>query len=176
MAGISPEHALQVQINKWVRECVIVPHFFASIDRSKKSAAFTHVREKARGMVSGTPDTVLLIPNMPSFWCELKAPGKDPTATQRAIGVAISQAGHIWRWADSVEAYRSMLMACLEVPLSFDAKRRAEHADALLAAAAIRREEAKTGKVSPRRYAKPEPKPTAGRLKKARKLQSQGLL
>jgi len=171
---IKPEAALQVKINQWSRECVAVPHFFTGIDRSKRSGQFTHVREKARGLVAGTPDTVLLVHGLPSIWVELKAPGNHPTDQQYEVGSAIKHSGHVWDWCDTVEGYATIL-ARRGVRLTTDAHSKAMHADALLAAAAIRREEASTGKPSAKRFARVEKKPTAAALKRRRSLNDKGI-
>ena len=142
-----PEHALQVKINQWVRECVPMPHFFCGIDRSKKQSALQHVREKARGLVAGTPDTILIVPGLPLMAVELKAPGRKPTEAQYQVGEAIIRSGHHWDFADSVAGYMALL-AGWGVALPPSAALNAEHKDAVLRSAAIRREESKTGKPS----------------------------
>lgn len=135
------------------------------------------MREKARGLIAGTPDTVLLAPNFPAICVELKA-GDNKVRSgddQDRVGQAIRRAGHVWHWTNSVQGYAAIL-AEAGVLLSPDAQIKAMRADALLASAAIRREEAKTGAVSKKRYAAPEAKPTAARLRKAERLRGERLL
>ena len=165
-----PEHALQVQINKWVRECVVDPHLFQSFDRAKRSAVYTLVRQKARGLIAGTPDTCLLVLGVSkSIWIELKAAGErvkeDENDPQWRVGMAIIRAGHVWNWANSVEGYAAIL-ARHGVRLSSDAQARAQGADRTLAGFAER-----AGK--PRKTAtakKAEPKATAAKLARVRGL------
>jgi hypothetical protein len=136
------EHALQICVNRWVREYVPQPHFFFAIDRNQASGQFTHVREKARGLVAGTPDTVLLCPNLPAIAVELKAPGNTPSDAQVMVRDKIVAAGHIWSWADSVRGYAGILVGH-GVALRPGWVFAAERADAVLEGAAIRRKEAK---------------------------------
>jgi hypothetical protein len=145
-----PEHGLQVMVNKFVRAHVPYPHFFCSIDRRAATSKFDHAREKAAGFVAGCPDTILVCPGFALIAVELKAPGKRPTARQFEVGEAIKRSGHIWAWADSVESYAALLHGW-GVPLIGRWDIAAQGHDATLAAAAIRREEAKTGKPSRKR-------------------------
>lgn len=128
----SPEHALQIRIKRFVSECVVAPHRFLAFDRSKKQSLRQHIREKARGLESGTPDTVLIVPG-PSIWCELKAAEsrEGPTDNQEAIGGDIIAAGHYWCWAKSVEQYRAHLVR-FGVPLRPNAAIVAMRYDALI--------------------------------------------
>jgi hypothetical protein len=145
-----PEHFLQVMVNKWVRAHCVYPHFFTSVDRSAARSKFDHIRQKAAGQISGVPDTLIVIPRFPLIAIELKAPGKKPTSRQYEVGEALKKAGALWDWADSVESY-AMLLHGWGVPLTGAWHIDALGHDATLAAAAIRREEAKTGKVSRKR-------------------------
>lgn len=170
MANAQPEHNLQTKINQWVRENVPHPHFFFAVDRRKKSGMFSHVREKARGHVAGTPDTVLLFPGLCCITIELKAPRKTPDENQEQVGAVIQEAGHFWGWCDSVAGYCALLVRA-GVPLGPLAALNAERKDAVLEGAAIRREEARTGKVSRKRYRGAE-KPSAAKI--ARSVARQG--
>lgn len=149
MANIGPEHALQTMVNKWVRNHVAQPHFFTGIDRTKGTSMLTHVREKARGLVAGTPDTLLIVPNLPAITIELKAKGKKVAedSQQDQVGKRIQASGGLWGWCDSVHGYAALLRAW-DVPLIGAWEIAAEGHDATLLGAAIRREETKTGKVS----------------------------
>ena len=157
-----PEAALQTKINQWVRENVPHPHFFFAVDRRQKSGKFSHVREKARGHVAGTPDTILLFPGLPAIAIELKAPGNRPTDAQENVGEVIGKSEHLWGWCDSVVGYRALLVR-FGVPLSPYSEVKALGHDATLASAAIRREETKTGRPSAKR--RPD-KPSAARVRK----------
>ena len=161
MSNAAPEHALQTLVNKWVRLHVPDPKFFCSIDRAQKHGQWEHVRQKARGLVSGMADTILIMPALPPIAVELKAPGNKPTERQTQVGTAIQNAGGIWGWCDSVAGYAAILRVA-GVPLMMSADLAAQHSDAVLASAAIRREEARTGKVSKARA----PKPTPARLRR----------
>jgi hypothetical protein len=162
---IGPEHALQVKVNQFVREVVLEPHVFFSIDRSARHAQFEHVRQKARGMIAGISDTVLLCSGIPAIIVELKAPGKTPDDNQYRFGAAVQSSKHYWGWCDSVAGYR-ILIAGFGVPMRPDAALIAARHDAALESAAIRREEAMTGKPSPKRKA--PPRFTAGKRVQAR--------
>lgn len=145
----TPEHALQIMIHKWVKAHVAHPFVFNSVDRAKRSGQFTHVREKARGMLAGFPDTILLVNGM-TITAELKALGKKPTERQAAVGEVIKASGHHWFWCDNVFAYAQALHN-FGVPLVGAWGIAADGHDATLASAAIRSEESKTGKVSKKR-------------------------
>lgn len=169
MAKIAhPEQELQTKINQWCREHLPQPHFFFAIDRAKASGAYSHVRQKAAGHVKGTPDTVLLIPGLPAIAIELKAKGEKPEAggAQEQVGAKIRECAHLWDWCDTVVGYCE-IVAKFGVPVSNWARVRAAHHDGVLLAAAIRREEAKTGDPSVKRFAKPRaPKPTQAQLRR----------
>jgi hypothetical protein len=171
--SISPEHALQVMIVKAVRAHVPMPHFFFSVDRSKKTGAFTHVREKARGMIAGTPDTVLVYPDHPVVAIELKAKGRkvDADSNQERVGYAIQAAGGLWGWCDSVASFLHLLKT-MGIPLVGAWQLTAANYDAVLESAAIRREEA-GGKVSKRRFR--APKAPAAKIKASERVRSQVL-
>jgi hypothetical protein len=173
-----PEHDLQVKINQWVRENVPHPHFFFAVDRRQKSANFSHVREKSRGHVAGTPDTVLLIPRSPAITIELKAKDKkvEEGGNQERVGTVIQQSGHLWGWCDTVAGYCALLRQ-FGVMLSPMATLHAEHHDLVLAGAAIKREEAKTGAPSKKRsYKRQEAKPSASRVRKAEGMRRNGFV
>lgn len=144
-----PEHGLQIQINKFVREMVASSHQFASHDRSPARTALQHAREKMRGMVAGWPDTELLLPGGVTFRCELKAPGNYPTEEQRVVGARLRALGHPWAWANSVTGY---LKAAREagVPFHPNADLRAEDLDLVLQGAAMKRKG-----VAPKSYRAP---------------------
>lgn len=152
MRRAQPEHALQVQINKLVRAHVAHPHLFLSVDAAKRTHDLARVREKARGVIAGTPDTLLIVPTLPLIAIELKAPGNKPTDRQIQVGEAIRAAGHLWDWCDSAEGYFAILDG-FRVPLIGAWSIAAQHADALLAGRAIRAEETRTRKPSGKRFA-----------------------
>lgn len=88
-----PEHSLQTQIKKWVRECVAEPHVFLAFDRAAAANPRTHLYEAARGIRAGTPDTVLLFRGR-SMWVELKA-GKNKTSeAQDRLHQEMAAVGH----------------------------------------------------------------------------------
>lgn len=129
-----PESALQTQIKKFVRDCVACPHIFAAHDRSKDHSGVQHLFEKMRGVVTGWPDTELLIPSGITFRCELKAPGKQIEAdgTQAKLGAEIAALGHPWAWANSVQSYLAAARAA-GVPFRPSADLRALDLDLVLA-------------------------------------------
>lgn len=153
-----PEHNLQVQVHKFVRDCVAVPHVFLAFDRSRKQSALQHVREKARGLRAGTADTLLLALPCPPVWVELKAPGNKPSELQLQFASDVEFVGCHWYWAASVEDYRVALFAA-GVPLRPNAVIVAAHLDALLASAVMK----KSGK-APRSYKPRRAVPTQGAL------------
>jgi hypothetical protein len=141
-----PEHALQVQCVKFVRDCVAADHEFWACDRSKKQSELQHVREKSRGIRAGVSDTTLAVVGMPEIYIELKAGKNTPTDAQKDFGARMWRVGRKWYWANSVEFFRECLVAA-GVPLRPNAHIVAMHLDALLAGTKAR----KTGK-APRSY------------------------
>jgi hypothetical protein len=158
-----PEHSLQTQILRFVKDCVECSWEFLAFDRSQNHSGRQHMWEAARGVKAGTPDTLLLVPGKPAIFCELKAPGNKPTPVQDHIGHKIQEAGHDWFWADSVQSYRMGLMV-RDVPLRGNACLVAEHRDALLLSARIKAEEAPKKRASAKPFT---PKPSASRLRKS---------
>jgi hypothetical protein len=153
-----PEHALQISIVKWVRDCVAVDHEFHAFDRSKKQSEFQHVREKSRGIRRGCADTMIEVVNLPNVWVEIKWPPNKPTEAQLEFAAAVERVGRKWYWADSVDRFRECLVAA-GVPLRPNAAIVAAHLDALLASAAIR----KSGK-APKSYRRPATKGTRSQI------------
>jgi hypothetical protein len=163
-----PEANLQVMIVKFVRETVAMPFFFTSIDRTRKSSPGQHLREKARGMVSGTPDTLLVVPNKPAITVELKAVGGWPTERQEQVGAAISAAGGIWAWCDSVSGYcRILRNAGIQLPAHAE-QLALRHDDTLARAAAKPKAAPKVGRAR-------AAKPSMGRIRRAEALRSKVL-
>lgn len=160
---INREHARQIQAKQWVREAVAAPHVFLAFDRSGASGQFTHMREKARGVAAGTPDTLLMVEGLPDFWWEWKDGRNEPSDLQQQMGDAIMRVGRWWSWGNSVVAYCAWLRV-LGVPLHPNADFLAQVADAS-ADSAIARAEAKAGK-APKSYRPASKKPTAARLRK----------
>lgn len=147
-----PEHALQIQVKRFVAYCVAADHEFWACDRSKKQSPMQHVREKARGIRAGVADCTLAVAEMPEIYIELKWPPNKPTDQQKAFGDAMCRIGRRWCWADSLKGFRQC-MVDFGVPLRPNAEIVAAHLDALLASAAIR----KSGK-APRSYRAPRAK------------------
>jgi hypothetical protein len=159
-----PEHNLQVKINQFVREFVPQPHFFTGIDRKAKQGRMQLVREKARGLVAGTPDTLLMIGGG-TYAVELKAPGNEPTDRQRDVGAAIVASGGRWGWCDTVTGYATLLTGW-GVALYPESEDRAARLDTVLTTAAAKRKaKATTPSWRPR---KAGPRFTAGKRVQAR--------
>lgn len=160
---INREHILQVALVRFVREAVAAPHQFLAFDRSKAAGQFSHMREKARGVRAGTPDTLLIVAGMPPIWAELKAPGNKPTPEQIAMGDSLMALGCWWSWVTSVGTYYEWVRS-IGVELRANAEFLAMHADAGVRSK-IAAAETKAGK-APKSYKPREVKPTAARLRK----------
>lgn len=160
---IDREHILQKALVKWVREAVSEPHEFLAFDRSKAAGQFSHLREKARGVRAGTPDTLLLTARLPPVWAELKAGTNKASEQQEDMGNRLVAMGGHWACLSSVEAYRAWIFG-LGVELRANAGLLAMHADASVLSVIARAEE-KRGK-SPRSYKPAVAKPSAARLRK----------
>lgn len=160
---IDREHILQKALVKWVREAVSEPHEFLAFDRSKAAGQFSHLREKARGVRAGTPDTLLLTARHPPLWCELKAGTNTASEQQEDLGKRLVAMGGQWTCLSSVAAYHQWVHG-LGVELRANAEFLAMHADASVASVIARAEVAR-GK-APRSYKAPVAKPSAARLRK----------
>jgi hypothetical protein len=69
-----PEHRLGVKVHEFARAFVAAPHSFLAFDRAKKQSKTQYIHEAARGIRRGCLDTLLMVIDMPDFWCELKVP------------------------------------------------------------------------------------------------------
>lgn len=159
-----PEHNLQVQVKKFVRDCVdSAVSVFMAFDRSRNHSGMQHLMEAQRGVQRGTPDTLLLVPGVPDVFCEIKAGKNKPSDDQERLGRAIIATGRHWFWANSVTSYMRGLQG-FGVPLRPNAALVAEHLDLLLAGREAKRKSAapKTS-VSKKPRA---PKPTLGRIRR----------
>lgn len=161
---ISPEHILQKHILQWTREAIAANHLFLAFDRSRPSGQWTHMREKARGILAGTPDTLLRVVGRPNIWCELKTPGNVPTPAQKEVGHRLAKLGDIWAWCSKVESYHNLVRQW-EVPLHPNAHLLAMHHDAAI--------EGEIARARLRSAPKPSPRvkrlTTYARIAKARK-------
>jgi len=167
-AGVPKEHPIQVKVHEWVRECVPAPKVFIAFDRSKKTAQFTHLRQKAAGIRKGTADTLLMVPGLPDMWVELKRPGERPDDAQEKFGTDVKEVGRIWGWTDSVIGY-AQLIAAWGVPVSRWDFIRAEHLDAVLLGRAMK----EAGVVKVRKASKPRaPKPSPSQVRKLNRMRS----
>jgi hypothetical protein len=151
-----PEHALQVQVHKFTRDCIDAPHVFLAFDRTRKLSAMQHVREKSRGLRAGTADTLLLLKSFIPIWVELKAGDNKPSDLQYQFGQDVTAVGNYWGWTASVDGYRKILAHC-GVPLRPSAPLVSEHLDRLLLGAKLKH----GGKVAGN-YRKPRTTPPSG--------------
>lgn len=130
--AIGPEHKLQIQIKKWVRESVLSPHVFLAFDRTRKFSMLQHIAEKNRGIRSGTPDVCLLVEGA-AIWTELKAPKGVISDAQSDLHQDMARAGFVVSVVRSVREYADDLLA-RHVGIARGALERADGADRLLAA------------------------------------------
>lgn len=129
-----PEHALQTQIKKLVREFVALDHEFAAHDRSENRSGTQHMWEKARGARKGWPDIEIVLAGGGTFRCELKAKGRKPDLDQLNVIARLNALGHPTAWADSAATFVQEA-ARLGVPMRAGVERRALVIDAFLAEA-----------------------------------------
>jgi len=151
---IHREHILQKHARLWAREALACEHKFMAFDRGQAAGQFSHERERQRGIVRGTPDTLLRVKGLPPIWCEFKRPGNEPTPAQYAMGDDLQALGDYWSWRNSVESYRVLLIAC-GVRMRPNAEFLALHHDGSVATE-IAKAEAKAG--APRAPGKPRAK------------------
>lgn len=104
------EHALQIAVKKWCRECIAERYVLLAFDRSKAPGQFTHAREKARGIRAGTPDLQILFRGR-SVWIELKAASGTVSEAQTALHAEMGEVGHAVHVCRSVVEVMGVLVA-----------------------------------------------------------------
>jgi len=154
---IQREHIFQRYLKTWVRDCVAVEHLFMSFDSAGKATENQRARAAARGVLAGTPDTVLHVEGLPPIYAELKARGGKLSDAQQRLGEKLGELGCYWFCVSSVEGYHLWLSG-LRVPLVTNAAYQAQHADAKIEAAIAK---SRVGK--PTRTTKPAPRFTVGK-------------
>lgn len=112
------EHVIQKHVMQFVRE-ELPGSVFLSFDRSAPFGRFSHMRQKARGVQRGTPDTLLRVKGCPNIWCELKAPGNKPDEAQIAMGDRLQAVGDVWFWANSVAGYAADLSLTVKLQVGW---------------------------------------------------------
>jgi hypothetical protein len=142
---MTPEHTFQKYLVVWVQQAVMGDrNVFLCFDRSKPAGQWTHAHEKARGILAGTPDTLLICPGHRHLWCELKVPPNKLTTTQIQVGERLMKAGDAWFSATSVYEYFRYLAICA-FPLHANASVLAELKDAAIASELAKTRLKKTG-------------------------------
>jgi len=136
---IQREHIFQRYLKTWVRDCVAVDHLFMSFDSAGKATENQRARAAARGVLAGTPDTVLHVAGKPAIYAELKAPGGKLSDAQERLGKKLTALGCQWFCVNSVRSYGVWLIA-LDIPLVTNAGYQAMHADAKIEAAIAKAE------------------------------------
>lgn len=122
------EHQHQVALIEWARRTAIPPaldvqagamlaDYLLAIPNGGKRRVLEAVRLKAEGVKPGVSD--LLLPlcrnGRAGFWLEMKAPGKKPTAEQRAWLERMRLAGYGAEWADDWTKAAGMLAGYIGV-------------------------------------------------------------
>lgn len=154
---IQREHIFQRYLKSWVRDCVAVEHLFMSFDSAGKATENQRARAAARGVLAGTPDTLLHVDGKPPIYAELKATGGKLSDAQVHMGSLLLRLGCWWNCCMSVDEYRVWLVY-IGVPLVTNAEYQAMQADAKIEAAI-----AKAAAKKPTRTTKPAPRFTVGK-------------
>ena len=150
---IDREHSIQKHGKLWAAECIAVPYAFLAFDRAAKYSQWSHMKQRARGVVPGTPDTLTRVRPIPNIWAEWKQPGQEPSANQLAFGEMIRSLGDYWFCVHAVAEYAGVLHQC-GVPLRAGWQLRAEDHDARVQGE-IERAEMKVGRVPQRLSSRP---------------------
>lgn len=158
---IQREHILQVHAKTFCRDAIPVYHKFLSHDRAKAEGRYSHARQAARGIERGTADSSLKVADIPTIWCEWKAPGVSLHPVNDAAQVDFGQSriklGEYWFWTNSIVEYFERIRA-LGVPLRNNAGWLAEHYHAAVLGI-IARAEMNRGQL-PKQYKVREEKPS----------------
>lgn len=154
---IQREHIFQRYLKSWVRDCVAVEHLFMSFDSAGKATENQRARAAARGVLAGTPDTVLHVRGVVPLYAELKSAGGKSSQAQQHMSARLIALGCGYACVMSVDEYR-LWLAHIGVPLVTNAEYQAMQADAKIEAAI-----AKAAAKKPARTTKPAPRYTVGK-------------
>lgn len=130
------EHELAKAVRVFVRDALDVPpiHYqFFAFDSAQKATDNQRARMIARGIVVGTPDTLLCVIGMRPLWCELKWGKGKPSEDQDRLLQKLYNMGHGVAVANSVLNYRDHV-ASWKVPLRANAALIAQDLDLKVAA------------------------------------------
>jgi hypothetical protein len=108
MKRAQPEHALQQKVFVYLRRALPPGSYVTSIDHARKATEAQRLMLRARGVLPGIPDMVVLVAGFPAIWIELKAPSGTASENQIVTAEAIARNGHRCfeaRSVDEVEAY-----------------------------------------------------------------------
>lgn len=117
MRRAQPEHALQQKVFVYLRRALPAGSYVTSIDHARKSTEAQRLMLRARGVLPGIPDMVVLVAGFPAIWIELKAPGGTASENQIVTAEAIARNGHRCFEARTVDEVQSYLHQ-MGVPLA----------------------------------------------------------
>jgi hypothetical protein len=92
MKRAQPEHALQQKVFVYLRRALPPGSYVTSIDHARKATEAQRLMLRARGVLPGIPDMVVLVAGFPAIWIELKAPSVDEVeAYLHQMGVPLAE-------------------------------------------------------------------------------------
>jgi hypothetical protein len=121
---VQREHELAKAVRIFVRDALDVPiadYQFFAFDSAQKATDNQRARMIARGIVVGTPDTLLCIKQHQPFWCELKWGNNTTSDDQKRLLDKLLVMGHHVGVTRSVVGY-CMLLHLARIPLRSSAR------------------------------------------------------
>lgn len=159
---VQREHELAKAVRVFVRDAIDVlssDYQFFAFDSAQKATDNQRARMISRGIVVGTPDTLLCVKDHKPLWCELKWKAGKPSDDQNRLLQKLYDMGHGAAVANSVHNYMLHLRSW-RVPLRSQAELIAADLD-LKVSARIAKAEHRVA--TPARAPKPTPRFTAGK-------------
>ena len=113
MANTGPEHKVQVQIIKWLRDTMpkcIIQHCRNEHGKAGVAGMRAAQRQKAAGVMSGFPDLICLPDaSVGPFFLEVKAPRGSATSVQKQVHKMLRDQGYPVAVVKSIEDVRDFL-------------------------------------------------------------------
>lgn len=100
---LAPEAALQVTVVEALRLLGVPGLVYFRVPNDAKRTAAAGAWEKRMGLLPGVADLVILVPNRPVLFLELKARGEPQSIAQIAFASAARAAGAIYALADNID-------------------------------------------------------------------------
>jgi hypothetical protein len=109
---MTPEATLQMCVVEHMRLKAMPGCFILSIPNEHHCSEARGAMLNRMGRMKGAADLMVIRPNLPMVFLELKAKGEKPSFEQLAFGKMVCDAGHDWGWSDNIDHALWMLRNC----------------------------------------------------------------